>query len=283
MNATEILAPPVTSTLGDLGRYFRSDFIPENPINKDVPVVRADALSTPLIDNCVQTIVTSPPYLGQRVYGDSDSEIGQEDRVDYYLEAMALFADECRRILVGDGLLWLNLGDKANGSGGAGGDYNRGGSKEGKPRYGKFHDPDFEVGQWLDVPGKVITAFQDRGWRLRADIIWDKGTRERQDKHHVNRPLVQHERILLLQPNPGRAKFFPDELPDDGGTVWRFGTANREGKNHLAPFPDELPRRCIAASTEPGDLVVDPFVGSGTTVRVARIMRRESVGFDIYV
>lgn len=283
MNATETLTSPAISGLGALAPFFQSDFVPDHPINRDVPVVRADALFMPLVDSCVQVIVTSPPYLGQRVYGDSEHEVGQEDRVDHYLETMALFAEACRRVLVDDGLLWLNIGDKANGSGGAGGDYNRGGSKEGKPRYGKFHDPDFEVGQWLDIPGKTIMAFQDRGWRLRADIIWDKGTRERQDKNHVNRPLVQHERILLLQPNQGRAKFFPGELPDDGGTVWRFPNASREGKKHLAPFPDELPRRCIAASTEPGDLVVDPFVGSGTTVRVARDMRRESVGFDIYI
>jgi DNA modification methylase len=282
MTATDLFTPPLTSRFGDVDPFIKSDYDVQGPINLDVPVLPADALFMPLVEHCAQVIVTSPPYLGQRVYGTSDHEVGREERVDHYLETMGWFADESRRVLRADGILWLNLGDKASGSGGAGGDYNKGGAKEGKPRFGRFHDPDYEVGQWLDIPGKVASVFQERGWRLRADIIWDKGVRERQDINHVNRPLVQHERIFMLQPGKGRAKFFPDRLPDGGGTIWRMPTAARERKGHLAPFPNELPRRCIAASTDPGDLVVDPFAGSGTTVRVARLMRRPSVGFDIY-
>jgi DNA modification methylase len=246
-------------------------------------VIRADAMAMPIRDAVAQCVVTSPPYLGQRVYGDSPQlEIGREDCVDDFCIAMRSVGHEVRRILRADGIWWLNLGDKANGSGGAGGDYNAGGGKDGKPRYGKFHDPDYEVGQFLDVPGKVVTWLQLHGWRLRQHIIWDKGVESRESLDHVNRPRTSHESILMLQPGPGRCKFYPERLPETG-SVWHFHPANRgEKKNHQAPFPDELARRCILASSDPGDLVVDPFVGSGTTTRVAEDLGRRALGLDIY-
>ena len=65
-------------------------------------------------------------------------------------------------------------------------------------------------------------------------------------------------------------------LPD----VWYLSTGNGEGR-HVAVFPETLPELCITASTEPGDLVLDPFAGSGTTLRVARRLRRRSVGIEL--
>lgn len=65
-------------------------------------------------------------------------------------------------------------------------------------------------------------------------------------------------------------------LPD----VWFMSTGNGEGR-HPAVFPETLPELCITASTRPGDLVLDPFVGSGTTLQVARRLRRTSVGIEI--
>lgn len=245
-------------------------------------LVRGDALALPLRDGCAQCVVTSPPYLGQRIYGGSAQyEIGREEGVDAFAMVMVDVGREVRRVLRDDGIWWLNLGDKANGSGGAGGDYNAGGAKTGKPRYGRFRDPLFEVGQFLDVPGKVIDYLQDAKWRLRQYIIWDKGVESRESLEHVNRPRTSHEVILMLQPGPGRAKFFPDRLVETG-SVWHFPPAHREGKNHQAPFPDELAHRCISCSTDVGDLVVDPFVGSGTTTRVANELERRAFGVDLY-
>ncbi len=65
-------------------------------------------------------------------------------------------------------------------------------------------------------------------------------------------------------------------LPD----VWFISTGNGEGR-HVAVFPETLPELCITASTRPGDLVLDPFAGSGTTLRVAQRLRRRSVGIEL--
>ncbi len=65
-------------------------------------------------------------------------------------------------------------------------------------------------------------------------------------------------------------------LPD----VWFMATGNGEGR-HVAVFPETLPELCITASTRPGDAVLDPFAGSGTTLRVARRLRRRSVGIEL--
>ncbi len=250
-------------------------------VNPTMPIARSDAIQVPIRDRSVQCVVTSPPYLGQRIYGDSELELGREPRVYDFVTLMGEFGEEMQRVLKPDGLLWLNLGDKANFSGGAGGDYNKGGSKNGKPKFGKFYDDEFEKTQFLDVPGKVIAELQSKGWRLRADIIWNRMQQSRESLKHVNRPRVQHERILMLAPGPGRSKFFPDRLPETG-SIWSFPSAQAERKGHAAPFPDELPSRCVLTSTDPGDLVLDPFSGSHTTVRVATKLNRRAVGLDLY-
>jgi DNA modification methylase len=228
----------------------------------------------------VQCVVTSPPYLGQRVYGNHKLELGQESSVTNFVYEMQWVFQEIARVLSPGGVVWLNLGDKANGSGGAGGDYNKGGSKEGKPRYGKFKDPAYQPGQFLDVPGKVVAGLQEIDWRLRSEIIWDKGQDSREDLKHVKRPRVSHEKIYMLT-RPGKYHFFPERLKETG-SIWHFPPAQAEKKGHVAPFPDQLPERCVLACTQPGDLVFDPFVGSGTTVRVARALGRKAVGVDLY-
>lgn len=241
---------------------------------------RASCYYAPVRKGSVQCIVTSPPYLGQRVYGDSKLELGQEDSVANYVFNMRWVFHQFKHMLAPGGVVWFNVGDKANGSGGAGGDYNKGGSKEGKPKYGKFKDLAFEVGQFLDLPGKVVAGVQEDGWRLRSEIIWNKGQESREDLKHVKRPRVSHEKIYMLT-RSGPYKFFPERLAETG-SIWSFPPAQSERKGHPAPFPDELPKRCILASTEPNDLVLDPFSGSGTSVRVARALDRRGVGLDLY-
>ena len=91
-------------------------------------ILKSDAREIPLPDGCFHSIVTSPPYFGLRKYGNSELEIGSGSVQDY-LEDMEKCAKEWNRLLDDEGLLWLNLGDTASGSGGAGGDYNKGGAK----------------------------------------------------------------------------------------------------------------------------------------------------------
>jgi len=238
---------------------------------------RGEARVLPVRSGVAQCVVTSPPYLGLRCYGDDGAEIGREATVLDFVVAMVRAAEEVRRVLRHDGVYWLNLGDRANGSGGAGGDYNRGGSKDGRSRYGRFCDPAYRNGQFLNVPGQVVRGLQKCGWRLRQTIIWNKGVDSRESLDHVNRPRSTHEYIFMLQPGPGRAKFRPRQWT---GSVWTFPPAR--GNGHLAPFPEELPSRCIELSTDPGDLVIDPFAGSGSTLRAAQNLGRDALGVDLY-
>jgi hypothetical protein len=154
--------------------------------------------------------------------------------------------------------------------------------------YGQVELGALAGGQWCNVPGRLAAALQDDGWRLRASITWAKTTASGaglvrpESLDHANRPGVSSESILLLAPGPGRSVFDPAGLVE-AGDVWHFAPVRGQvGRGHAAPFPDELARRCILPSTRPGDLVVDPFHGSGTTGRVARRLERRYAGADLY-
>jgi site-specific DNA-methyltransferase (cytosine-N4-specific) len=236
------------------------------------------------------TCVTSPPYLQQRQYGSDDThEIGRESSLAAYCTAIGDVFDEVRRILIPGGMVWLNIGDKANTSGGAGGDWSKAGTKAlregGGP--GKFHDDAFAESTYLDVPGAVVAELLRRGWRLRMPIVWNKLRQAPESLQHVKRPRFQHEMIYLLTPTARKRstrdpapRFYPSQLVETG-SIWSFAPGG-DGDAHLAPFPDELARRCILPSTLPGDVVLDPFAGSGTVPRVAQLLGRRAVGIELY-
>lgn len=79
-------------------------------------LIRADARRLPLVDGCVQCVVTSPPYFGLRDYGNS-GQIGLEPSPDAYVQSLLAVFAEVWRVLKDDGTLWLNLGDSYAGFG----------------------------------------------------------------------------------------------------------------------------------------------------------------------
>jgi DNA modification methylase len=211
------------------------------------------------------------------VYGDDPAEIGKGTLAQYMYDMYAV-GREMRRVLRDDGVFWLNLGDTASGSGGAGGDYNAGGSKQGMPRYrqGKTGIP---AGQWCLVPQQVAVLLQKDGWLLRQWITWDKGIVRPEDITHTRRPGISSEVILMLVKYM-QYKWYPDRLKERGN-VWHFPPVSGR-RTHYAPFPEELPTRCILPCTDEGDTVLDPFCGGGATLKVAHAYRRNAVGVDLY-
>lgn len=236
----------------------------------------SDARAIPEPDGKFHSIVTSPPYYSLRRYGESAEEIGMGDLDAYFLH-MRQCAVEWRRLLADDGLLWVNVGDTAAGSGGAGGDYNKGGFKDGKPLYrqGKV---DRRPMQWLNIPHRIVEVFVQEGWLYRSCITWDKARLRAEDLRHVRRPGISHEFIFMFAKNRSH-RFFDDRLKERG-SIWHF--APEKAVKHQAPFPRELPLRCIPLSTHEGDWVLDPFAGSGTTLLAAQSLCRNSVGVDLY-
>jgi site-specific DNA-methyltransferase (cytosine-N4-specific) len=255
-------------------------------------LIRSDArnIADHVPEGTASLILTSPPYPEQRYYGTDPAEIGHERTLEAFVDELVEIFHRARPCLGPRGALFLNLGDKANGSGGAGGDWRGGGEGvRARPELGArlFRDPAYLDATFLDAPGAVLRGLLLDGWRLRAEIVWARVTSktrapalERGSYRHLNRPKVSHEKIFLLAPGPGPIRWLPSFL-EEHGTVWHFPTGG-SGDPHLAPFPDELARRCILPTTLPGDLVVDPFVGSGTTHRVALELGREAIGLDLY-
>jgi site-specific DNA-methyltransferase (adenine-specific) len=242
-------------------------------------LIQADARHLPLSDQSVHCVVTSPPYWGLRRYGGDDREIGTRSLKHYVEDEIPAIAAEIGRVLRDDGLFWLNIGDTAAGSGGSGGDYNKGGSKHGKPKW-RQGESGLTGGQWCLVPERIMLSLQDHGWLIRKVIIWNKGRMRPEDLRHVRRPLIQHEVIIMMAKRRGH-RFYPEKLVEKGD-IWTFPPA-KEGRGHYAPFPKELPARCILASTLPGDVVLDPFVGSGSTLRACEELDRLGIAADLYI
>lgn len=234
-----------------------------------------DARATMFENGRFRCIVTSPPYWGLRSYTGQENEIGTGPAAQYIAD-MKLCALEWHRIASDDCTLWLNLGDTAAGSGGAGGDYNSGGAKDGKPRW-KQGEPGRPKMQWMNMPHRVVEEFVSAGWLYRSCVTWEKPGRRPEDLNHVRRPGVSHEFIFML--TKSRKYVWNNDALKETGSVWHFPTSR--GRNHLAPFPLELPLRCIALSSEPGDQVLDPFAGSGTTLEAAEQLGRIGIGLDI--
>ena len=243
-------------------------------------MLRADALQPwKLDDESVDCIVTSPPYYGLRKYGDDPAEHGKEPTLLDYLRNVQTWTNEAQRVLKDTGTFWLNIGDTQAGSGGAGGDHGPGGSKSDIPKYRQGNTGLPAMNACL-IPQRVSIQLQADGWIVRRFIIWDQKQQRREDPKHVRRPRFQHEAIIMAVKSRKYRYFHEREV--EPGDVWHFAPDTTKRRRHFAPYPAELPKRCILLSTEEGDLVLDPFAGSGTTVDVAEELDRVAIGMDLY-
>ncbi len=232
----------------------------------------------------IQCCVTSPPYWKQRDYGFKE-QIGLEsDPLDYVEKLSAVFA-EVRRVLCQEGSLWLNISDKwATGGNGGGGSlaikrrvwreqtYNHGKTLKGwrKAPLG-YKNKDLVLTGFM-----VAERLRQDGWFLRKVIIWSKPSAT--EPPRLDRPSVSHEYLFLL------SKANNSSVRDPGedwwqSSVWKITPGAY--KDHPAVMPCELVRRAIVSGSKPGDTVLDPFAGSGTTAVVAVKHGRDFVGVEI--
>lgn len=216
----------------------------------------------------------------------SDEQLGLEPTLTGYVDHLVRLLDGVYQSLKPDGTLWLNLGDTYV--------RNAGGTTSGKQasRVGDNHavrnglrDAGLPRKNLVGVPWRVAFALQEAGWILRQDIVWSKSNPIPESV--VDRCTKAHEFLFLFSKsqrylwNPLANK----EVAKDGGTrnrrsVWEIPTYPSK-TGHIASFPAELPRRCIQLTSGPGDLVLDPFMGTGTTGEVALREGRNVCGIEL--
>lgn len=208
-------------------------------------------------------------------------QVGLESTVTRYVANLVGIFAEVRRALHETGTLWLNLGDGYNAYG------NRGPSQGfstraecARPTWvgGGLTCPSAPNKSLIGLPWMVAFALRGSGWTLRADVIWAKP--HAAPERVTDRPMRQHENLFLFS-KADRYSYDRQALKSYGDceSVWTIATTGYSG-GHFATFPPELPERCIVASTRPGDLVLDPFAGSGTTLAVARRFGRAFIGIE---
>ncbi len=167
-------------------------------------LINANALSIPLADRCVHTIVTSPPYYGLRDYG-VDGQIGLEVTPDEYIANLVAVFRECKRILRDDGTLWVNIGDSYASMKSR---YNQkaqnlnGGKSQDNVFQGNktdlYHHPELGIKDkdLIGIPWMLAFALRADGWYLRQDIIWAKPNP--MPESVKDRCTKSHEYIFLL-------------------------------------------------------------------------------------
>ena len=239
-------------------------------------------------DGCVDVAVTSPPYWGQR----GDDGIGSEPDPRDYVANLTAILREVMRVLTDDGLLWLNVGDAYNtpinwrlddrkystlGADGTGlADDNSAYTKK-RGRRRAFVDRKtgwLQYGNLLSLPMRTVLALCDEGFLFRGEVVWTK--RKAMPEGRCRRPHRKHEPIYIVA-NSERHRFTTKPpVP----SVWDI-KPDRNLTPHTSTFPVDLPTRCIQASGVEGGVVLDPFMGSGTTAVAASGLGFSYLGFEI--
>lgn len=182
--------------------------------------INRSAHDTGIEAGSVHCVVTSPPYWGLRAYAGEQGidwpavdyaplaglpelriepmtcALGHEPTPEAYIGHLVLVMREMWRVLRDDGTCWVNLGDSYNGSGGAGGDYGKGGLREGQPKYNGRKVGSLKPKDLVGIPWRFALAAQADGWWLRSDVIWAKPNP--MPESVTDRPTKAHEYIFLL-------------------------------------------------------------------------------------
>lgn len=241
--------------------------------------------------------------------------LGLEPTPELYVEHVVGVFREIRRVMRKDATVWLNLGDSyASDTKGSGGLSAKQLTNAGS-RYetGQRFDHGLKHKDLVGIPWRGAFALQADGWWLRSEVIWNKPNP--MPESVTDRPTKSHEQIFLLtkaeryyydaaaiaepsiigpgalrnitSSNKGQASMRND---DDRFGVINDGTRNKRSvwtvptspfpEAHFATFPPKLIIPCILAGSPPGGVILDPFVGSGTTALVSKAIGRRCVGVD---
>ncbi|GIW67037.1 MAG: methyltransferase [Candidatus Parcubacteria bacterium] len=225
-------------------------------------------------DNTVHLIVTSPPYWQLKDYGDP-RQIGFHNSYEEYINNLNLVWKECFRVLHPGCRMCINIGDQFARS----------------VYYGRY--------KIIPIRTEIIKFCETIGFDYMGAIIWQKkttmnttgGATVMGSYPYPRNGIIEidYEFILIFK-KPGEppkvnkeikeeAKLTKEEWKEYFSGHWYFNGERQKG--HIAMFPVELPKRLIKMFTFPGEIVVDPFLGSGTTTLAAISLQRSSIGYEI--
>ncbi len=248
-----------------------------------------------------------------------DNQIGLEETPEAFVQKLVEIFREVKRVLRDDGTVWLNLGDSYAGSGMGAANYphlssdkqkSNHGSTTAKGRGGMTYG--LKPKDLIGIPWMVAFALRADGWYLRQDIIWHKPNP--MPESVTDRCTKSHEYIFLLSksqqyyydyesirekqtgewrprdttvkhPNSGVAVPYNRAGNNEDGhrnrrSVWTV-TTRPFSEAHFATFPERLIEPCILAGCPEGGLVLDPFMGAGTTALLAAKKNRHFIGFEL--
>ena len=260
-------------------------------------VICGDATSVlrDLPDGCCDAIVTSPPYFSQRDYGNG-VQIGNEKTPDQYVARLTGVFRECYRVLSDRGTLWLNLGDKYHKKQLLGMPWRIALALQAEGWYLRsdiiWHKPNAmpsPVKMRPTVDHEYIFLFSKKNdYYYDADAIREphvtftsqskmRGGRGHFGKAGGTPEQGKYGNSANLHKGRWDQAFHP--LGRNKRTVWSIPLSkNREP--HFAVFPEKLITPCVLAGCPPGGVVLDPFIGSGTTALVALRLGRKFIGID---
>lgn len=234
--------------------YFENP-VPDGLLNSIVHGSSEDMSGLP--EASIHSMITSPPYNVQKEY---DQDLTLEE----YGELIHNVLSETYRVLVPGGRACVNIANLGR-----------------KP--------------YLPVHSLVIDTAIRIGFLMRGEIIWDKGASASSSTAwgswlSAGNPVLRdvHEYILVFskqtfsRPSDGRESTIErDQFLEWTKSVWTFPAESAKRVGHPAPFPEELPRRLIELYSFKGDVILDPFCGSGSTCLAARSAGRHYVGYEI--
>lgn len=232
--------------------YFQED---------SIQIYNADFLKINCIkEGTVDLIVTSPPYNVGIQYNSHDDKMTYGD----YLSFTREWLTKCYRLVKGDGRLCLNIPL----------DKNKGGQQS--------------------VCADITTIAKQVGWKYHSTIIWNEQNISRRTAWgswlSASAPYViaPVEVIIILYKErwkkisgSRKSDISKEEFVEWTNGVWNFMGESKKRVGHPAPFPVELPRRCIKLFSFVGDTVLDPFLGSGSTLIACALTNRKGIGIEI--